>query len=212
MPFPRESARQDFLDWRTEFQLYPTHLEGELSRQINLRCLGAELTAAQQAALDALQPSEQSNLRQMFSCLGSESFRWFKMKSGWDAIALVAANTLAAALAICDDIFCGRPHPVLAWAKLYKRLVDQEDLRIMEVILTNCNDRDLLEKMLAAYSDPPRLNDLNDPLGGGPSLSAEDPITFPERGEMTIQEQADLFNPSPAMKRGSFATLTFNAG
>ncbi len=40
------------------------------------------------------------------------------------------------------------------------RLRDQEDLRIMEAILTNCNDQDLLEKILAAYSDPPTLNNV----------------------------------------------------
>ncbi len=95
----------------------------------------------------------------------------------------VAANTLAAALAICDDIFCDRPHPVLARTKLYKqtrranetfeeflydlhhivkdcRLGDQEDLRIMEPILTSCNDQDLFEKILAAYPGPPTLNNV----------------------------------------------------
>ncbi len=58
----------------------------------------------------------------------------------------------------------------------------------------------------------------NVPVGGGPALPAEDPITFPELGEWvirerTIQEQTDLFIPSPAVKRrGPFATLMFNAG
>ncbi len=113
-PIQGEKPRADFLNWKKEFKLYLGSKESAATRQIANKRLSLRepITAAQQQTLDSLTLTAMDTLRDLFLGLGSEGFRKFDLKSGWDFDNL-AQHTLDEALAICDGLFREKQHPVL---------------------------------------------------------------------------------------------------
>ncbi len=185
LPVQGEQPRVDFANWKKEFRLFLSAKEIATNRQIANKRLSLRepLTEAQTAAFNQLVITETDKLHDLFLGLGSEAFRKFGLKTGWDFENLEDPqnpHTLLEALGICDGMFSEQQHPVLLRTLLYRRqrkhketyedfvsdlrkiardcqLGDQEDTRIMEALLTNCNDKELLEKVLDAHPGIPTL-------------------------------------------------------
>ncbi|MCP3668573.1 MAG: hypothetical protein GY696_39845, partial [Gammaproteobacteria bacterium] len=103
----------DFLNWKKEFKLYLGPKESAATCQIANKRLSLRepITVDQQQTLDSLRLTATDALRDLFLGIGSEGFRKFDLKSGWDFDNL-AQHTLDDALAICDGLFREKQHPV----------------------------------------------------------------------------------------------------
>ncbi|MCP3664988.1 MAG: hypothetical protein GY696_21240, partial [Gammaproteobacteria bacterium] len=122
LPNSGEDPRIDFREWASDWSIYilrktKAATKNKANRRVSLP---AQLTPEQTASLNALDYVEEDKLVDLFSALGTEGYRRFRLKTGWQVNQL-GQHTHDEALEICTELFQHRVRPIVARRSLIRR-------------------------------------------------------------------------------------------
>ena len=192
LPNSGEDPRVDFREWSAGWTHFVKRKSKIATKNIATRRITLpDPTAAQLSSLAALDYSEEDKIDDLFSALGTEGYRRFRMKAGWDS-SNIGAHTYQEALSTCDELFRQKIRPIVARRNLLRRQQKKtesmeeflcalrsiakdccfvmpevgavEDERIAEVAVANLRDDELMREILKEENIPTleKLRDLAD--------------------------------------------------